>query len=126
MSSIMPMILEILADEAVMRSMAAVAWFITWPPSSARFAADSVRTEASSDLRALSATVAESCSIAAEVSSMVAACLVVRSARSLAPERISPVADFSVREVFRSWPTMSVSLSATAFVSSRRVAKTPR
>ena len=32
---------------------------------------------------------------------MVAACCVVRSLRSLAPERISPVAVFSVREVWR-------------------------
>ncbi len=36
--------------------------------------------------------------MAAEVSSMVAACLVVRSERSLAPERISLVAVFSARE----------------------------
>jgi len=33
-------------------------------------------------------TVCDSCSIAAEVSSIVAACLVVRSDRSLAPDRI--------------------------------------
>ena len=45
--------------------------------------------------------------MAAEVSSIVAAWRVVRSLRSLAPERISPVADWIEREVVRNWPTTS-------------------
>ena len=67
-----------------------------------------------------------SCSIAAEVSSIAAACLVVRSARSLAPARISPVADFRPPEVCRNWPTTSERLSTTALVSALSLAKAPR
>ncbi|MCY1541939.1 hypothetical protein D9M68_776560 [compost metagenome] len=63
--------------------------------------------------------------MAAEVSSMVAACLVVRSDRSLAPDRISLVAVLSAPEVSRSWPTISVSLSATALMSDLRSANAP-
>ncbi|MCY1533259.1 hypothetical protein D9M68_685810 [compost metagenome] len=74
---------------------------------------------------AFCSTVEASCSIAAEVSSIVAACLVVRSERSLAPERISPVAALSARDVSRNCPTMSVSLSATALVSDLSLAKAP-
>ncbi len=48
---------------------------------------------------------------------MVAACLVVRSLRSLAPERISPVAIFSARDVCLRLTTISLSFSATALVS---------
>ena len=56
---------------------------------------------------------------------MVAACLVVRSERSLAPERISPVAVRSDREVSRSCVTTSLSLSPTALVSCLSRAKAP-
>ncbi|MCY1552384.1 hypothetical protein D9M68_887770 [compost metagenome] len=63
--------------------------------------------------------------MAADVSSIVAACLVVRSERSFAPDRISPVAVLSVREVERNCVTTSLSLSATALVSALRRAKAP-
>ncbi|MNV97110.1 hypothetical protein D3C71_1921940 [compost metagenome] len=63
--------------------------------------------------------------MAAEVCSIVAACLVVRSLRSFAPERISPVAVLSEPDVCRNWPTTSVSLSATALISDLSVAKAP-
>ena len=57
--------------------------------------------------------------------SIVAACLVVRSLRSLAPERISLVAVLSAREVPRSCVITSVSLSPTALVSALSLAKAP-
>ncbi len=94
MSSISPMMLEILADDCVIRSIASVACCITSPPSSAVLETAAALLLADSARLALSITVRASCSIAAEVSSIVAACLVVRSLRSLAPDRISPVAVF--------------------------------
>ena len=108
-----------------MLSIAALALAITCPPASAARVTPSALTLALSARRALSTTVAASCSIAAVVSSMVAACLVVRSDRSLAPDRISVVAVFSARDVSRSWPTMSVSLSPTALVSALSLANAP-
>ena len=73
MSSMRPMMLEILAEEAVIRSMALVAWFITSPPSSAAWETLRAFVLAASALAALSSTVEASCSIVAEVSSIVAA-----------------------------------------------------
>ena len=70
-------------------------------------------------------TVLASCSIAAEVSSIVAACLVVRSLRSFMPLRISPVDCFSDPEICLAPPTISVSFSLTRLVSSLRRAKAP-
>ena len=56
---------------------------------------------------------------------MVAACCVVRSLRSLAPERISPVAVFSEREVWRRPMIVAVSVSPTMLRSSRSCPKAP-
>ena len=49
--------------------------------------------------RALLVTMLESCSMAADVPSMLAACLVVRSERSPAPCMISSVAVLRLRDV---------------------------
>ena len=125
MSSIMPMILEILPDELVIFSIASVASAITCPPSSAVRVTTLERWLASCARSALLSTVVANCSMAAEVSSIVAACLVVRSDRSLAPERISLVAVLRVPEVARNCPTTSLSFSATALVSDLSCARAP-
>ena len=78
---------------------------------------------ASSAFLALSITVCATCSIAAEVSSMVAACLVVRSLRSLAPDRISPVAVFRPREVSLIWFMTSTKRSTVWLSASRTGSK---
>ena len=125
MSSITPMMLEILADDAVICSMARVVSAITAPPCSAVCVMTPAWLLAASALLALPATVCASCSTAAEVSSMVAACLPVRSERSLAPDRISPVATLRLPDVDLSCRTMSARLSATALVSALSCAKAP-
>ncbi len=76
-----------------MRSMASVALLITAPPSVAVWlTACAISLAGLRHGLALSTTVGRAVSMVAEVSSIVAACLVVRSLRSLAPERISRVA----------------------------------
>ena len=125
MSSISPMMLEILPEDCVIRSIASLARCITAPPSAAVWLTSCAFLLACCARFALSDTVEASCSIAAEVSSIVADCLVVRSERSLAPERISPVAVFSAREVVRISPTISDSLSLTALVSLASWPKAP-
>ncbi|MNL65574.1 hypothetical protein D3C87_1899220 [compost metagenome] len=117
--------LEILPEEVVIFSIAPVAASITWPPSSAVRVTSPALALASCARSALVSTVAAYCSMVAEVSSMVAACRVVRSERSLAPDRISLVAVLIVPEVWRNCPTTSLSRSATALVSDLSCASAP-
>ena len=122
----MPMMLEILPEDDEMRSIASLARRMTSPVCSAVCETDWAFSLAESARRALSTTELASCSMAADVSSMAAACLVVRSARSLVPERISPVAVLRLPEVARSCETMSESLLPTALTSDCSLANAPR
>ena len=74
------------SDAEAIREQAAAKHMKTLPPSVAVWLTACAISLADSARLALSTTVAESVSIVAEVSSIVAACLVVRSLRSLAPE----------------------------------------
>ena len=101
--------LEILPELTSMAAMAALASFITTPPSVAPAETALAFWLAVAARVAFSCTALESCSTEADVSSIVAACRVVRSLRSLAPVRISLVAVLSERDVCCSPSTISSS-----------------
>src|SRR5690606_10140896 len=124
-SSIMPTISLILLAEASIPSMARTTLPITAPPLSAASRATVASWLAAAALSAFCFTVVVISCIEAAVSSIEAAWLSVRWARSWLPAAISAAASFTRRALSLRLPAMERSLSAMVLTLSLSMPKTP-